>query len=192
MSTTLQRSTTPPDGFETVTSAPQFEGPLFTVRRDTLRLPGGERSDFDVAHHPGSVAVVALDDSGRVLLVRQWRPATGAAEWEIPAGLRDEEGESARATAERELGEEAGVGAPDWQHLLTLHTSPGFTDERCEIFLATGAHRTGEPDREPAEASIRSRWVPLEEAVEAVLAGDLTTGPTVAGVLAAVRSCGRR
>lgn len=184
MTHTLRRSTAPPNGFRLTGRTELFTGPFFSIRRLSLDLPDGTSSDFDVAQHPGSVAVVAVDESNRVLLVHQWRPAVQAGEWELPAGIRDEAGEPAQEAAERELREEAGVAAGTWERLVVVHTSPGFTDERCEIFLARHARQVAAPDREPAESGMRSRWVALDEAVGAVLAGDITNGPSVAGLLA--------
>lgn len=192
MADTFERRTTTPDGLRTTSDDAMFSGPLFQVRRLGVDLPDGGHSEFDVVRHPGSVATVALDEAGRVLLVRQWRPSVRAAEWELPAGIRDEGGEPPQDTAERELREEAGVRADTWQPLLVLHTSPGFTDERVEIFLATGAREEGDPDREPAEAGMTTRWAPLHESVDAVLRGDITNALTVAGLLAASRVSARR
>jgi 8-oxo-dGTP pyrophosphatase MutT (NUDIX family) len=174
-----------PPGFAVRQDSEVFSGSLFSVHRLEAELPGGDRTSFDVVRHPGSVAVVALDDRERVLLVRQWRPAMGTGQWELPAGIRDEAGEPARRTAARELAEEAGARACEWQPLLVVHPSPGFSDEEVEIFLATGAVADGEPDREPAESGMTVRWVPLADAVAAVLRGDITNALAVAGLLAA-------
>ena len=183
MAEDLSRSTTTPDGYEVLRSTEQFTGKLVSVRSDDLRTGPGHDSTYDVVTHAVSAAVVARDDAGRVLLVHQWRHAIGAAEWELPAGLCDE-GEDPRTAAERELSEETGATAQDWRHLVTLHTSPGFSTERCEIYLATGARLTQDPDREDAEASMTMRWVDLADAVAAVRSGDITNVLGVVGLLA--------
>lgn len=192
MTDTFQRVTIPPDGMCTTADDEMFSGSLFEVRRLDVDLPDGGRSTFDVVRHPGSAAVVALDAAGQVLLVRSWRPTVDFAEWELPAGIRDQAGESAQQTAERELREEAGVHARNWRPLLVLHTSPGFTDERADIFLARDAVADGAPEREPAEAGMTIRWAPLDEAVDAVLSGDITNALAVAGLLASARVLARR
>src|SRR6202012_5179419 len=91
-----------------------------------------------VVSHPGAVAVPALDEASRVLMIRQYRHAVGYQLWEIPAGLRDVDGEPLLATAQRELREETGYQARDWHVLVDPFTSPGFTTERVRIFLARG------------------------------------------------------
>jgi ADP-ribose pyrophosphatase len=183
MGNDLSRSTTPPDGFQVLRSTERFSGKLVTVRSDDLRTGPDHETTYDVVTHAPAAAVVALDDRGRVLMVHQWRHAVSAAEWELPAGMCDE-GEQPQQAAERELAEETGATAQDWRHLLTLHTSPGFTDERTDIYLATGARTTQDPAREDSEASMTMRWVDLADAVAAVRSGDVTNAHSVAGLLA--------
>src|SRR5215469_10717195 len=78
------------------------QGSIVRIRRDTVRMPDGQEADREVVEHPGAVAVVALDEAGQVLLIRQYRHPAGRQLWEIPAGLRDVPGEQVRATGERE------------------------------------------------------------------------------------------
>ena len=96
---------------------------------EKAKLPNGVTVDLAVIRHPGASAIVALDERRRVTLLRQWRHAMGGWMWEIPAGCR-RAGESARACAERELSEEAGLGARRWDHLGGIVTIPSFCDER--------------------------------------------------------------
>jgi 8-oxo-dGTP pyrophosphatase MutT (NUDIX family) len=163
---------------------------IITVRRDTVQMPGGGRqAERDVVEHPGAVAILALDEAGQVLLIRQYRHPVGRLLWEIPAGLRDVPGEPLEKTAQRELLEEAGYLAADWLVLADVFTSPGISSERLRIFLARGL--TEVPDAERSyvpsdeEAHLMIEWAPLGTVVAAVLAGELHNGVTAIGVLAA-------
>src|SRR5215218_1294234 len=97
--------------FQVLDSEPVYEGRIISLRRDTVAMPGGGSSVREVVHHPGAVAVVALDDEDRVVLLRQYRHPVREHLWELPAGLRDEDGEPPLATAKRELAEEALLAA---------------------------------------------------------------------------------
>src|SRR5215207_6431496 len=147
-----------------------YRGKMITVRRDTLRRPDGGTAEREVVDHPDSVAVVVLDDTGRVLLVRQYRHPVGGHLWELPAGLLDEPGESALAAAQRELAEEAGTAARHWHTLVDLHPSPGMTGERVRVFLARDPRPAGGQEGDADEDDITIEWVPLDEAVRQVRA----------------------
>lgn len=123
--------------FERIDSETLYEGKIFTVRHETFRHADGGEAERELVSHQGAVGVVAVDDE-HVWLVRQPREATGTVTLELPAGKLDVEGESPRETAERELAEEIGKAASDWEDLGWFFTSPGFTDERVQLFLATG------------------------------------------------------
>jgi ADP-ribose pyrophosphatase len=194
----LARSTARPQDQQLLESKDVFSGTVIAVRSDRVRIGECETTN-DVVTHPGSAAVVALRSDGNVLLVRRWHDPVAAAEWELPAALCDQAGERAQQAAERELAAGAGVSAPNWRHLLTVHTSPAVSTERCEIFLATHATVTGSLRREPTPPSrpptapttqedrggtARTIWVELGEAVEAVRSGEITSAPAVAGLLA--------
>ena len=173
-----------------VGSPRRVHGVFATVRTDQVRMPDGEVAERDVVEHPGAVAVVALDEAGQVLLIRQYRHPAGQLLWEIPAGLCDVDGEPPTATAERELLEEAGYRARDWHVLVDFFSSPGITSERLLVFLARGL--TWVPERERGghvprheEAHLLVRWVPLDEVVRRFLAGDLHNGVTAVGILSA-------
>jgi ADP-ribose pyrophosphatase len=171
-----------------VSSAELVRGRLVTVRTDKVRMPDNQVAERDVVIHPGAVAVLALDDAYQVLLIRQYRHPVGRLLWEIPAGLRDVAGEAPWATARRELLEEAGYRARDWRVLVDYYTSPGFSTERLRIFLARDlefvpvAERDFVPEGE--EADLLPAWLPLEEAVRKVFAGDLHNGVAALGVMA--------
>ncbi len=124
--------------FEQLSSETIHEGPIVTVYRRTFRHEDGEEVEREIVGHPGAVAVIA-HDSERLYLVRQPREALGVPDLlELPAGKLDEEGEAPLEAAKRELAEEIGKAAEDWELLQTFHTSPGFTDEQVLIYLATG------------------------------------------------------
>jgi 8-oxo-dGDP phosphatase len=165
------------------------EGTVVSVRRDMVRMPDGEEVGREVVEHPGAVGILAMDETGQVLLIRQYRHPAGRQLWEIPAGLRDVAGEPPLATARRELLEEAGYLAADWQVLADFFTSPGITSERLRVYLARGltsvpdAERQYVPNHE--EAHLRIEWAPLDVVVSRILAGNLHNGVMMIGVLAA-------
>jgi 8-oxo-dGTP pyrophosphatase MutT (NUDIX family) len=162
---------------------------IVTVRRDTVRMPDGQDAERDVVEHPGAVAVLAIDDADRVLLIRQYRHPVGRLLWEIPAGLRDVPGEPLVETAQRELLEEAGYLASDWHVLADIFTSPGFSNERLRVFLATNLTHVPDAERDYVpnheEAYLKIEWAPLDVVVSRFLAGELHNGVTAVGVLAA-------
>jgi 8-oxo-dGDP phosphatase len=178
-----------PANWPVVSSAELVRGRLVTLLTDKVRMPDDELAERDVVIHPGAVAVLALDDAGQVLLIRQYRHPVRRLLWEIPAGLRDVSGEPAWATARRELLEEAGYRARDWRVLADYYTSPGFSTERLRVFLARDLEFVPEAERdfvpEAEEAELVSAWLPLDEAVRKVFAGDLHNGVAALGVLAA-------
>jgi ADP-ribose pyrophosphatase len=114
-----------------------YAGRLLTVFEDEVELPDGRSARREIVRHPGAVAVVALADAERVVLVRQWRHAVGGAIWEIPAGTRDRD-EPPAVTAPRELAEETGFRAQRWRPLGEACVSPGYSREVIAFFLAEG------------------------------------------------------
>ena len=165
------------------------KGTFVTLRTDEVRMPDGDVAARDVVEHPGAVAIVALDDAGQVLLIRQYRHPVGRLLWEIPAGLRDVAGEPLHVAAARELREETGYAATTWHVLIDCFTSPGILTERLRVFLARGLTKVPEADRgltlRHEEAYLQTAWLPLEQAVAAFLAGDLHNGVAAVGILAA-------
>jgi ADP-ribose pyrophosphatase len=138
-----------------------------------------------VITHIGAVGILALDERDRVLMIRQYRHPVARELWEIPAGLRDVAGEALAETARRELLEETGHVAREWHVLLDSYSSPGIITERMRIFLARGLEAADSGyQRQGEEKFLRTAWVPLAEAVAAVLAWNLHNGATIQGVLA--------
>jgi 8-oxo-dGTP pyrophosphatase MutT (NUDIX family) len=169
---------------EVVSSDVVFEGRVWDIRRDVVTYGTGEITR-DYVDHTGAVAVLALDEEDRVLLIQQYRHPIGMRDWELPAGLLDEEGESHLAAAQRELAEEADLEAADWTELVSFHTSPGGSNEIVHVFLARGLNATPTFAREAEEADIELRWVSLDEVVAAILDGSLTNSILMIAVLAA-------
>jgi 8-oxo-dGDP phosphatase len=163
-----------------------YAGQVITVHRDTLRQ-GDQEVTREVVDHADSVAVVAVDERRRVLLVRQYRHPVGGFLWELPAGLLDDPNEDPLGAARRELAEETGVTAGHWEHLVDLHPSPGMTGELVRIFFARDLGRDSEGRQPDEDEELEQRWVGLDEAVGWVLSGEITNGLAVAGLLAATR-----
>ncbi|MDO4849128.1 MAG: NUDIX hydrolase [Coriobacteriia bacterium] len=159
-----------------------WEGHIFSSHVLDVALGDGSRGRREIVRHCGGAGVVALDEDRRVCLVRQYRVAVGRMTLEIPAGKLDAS-EGAEACAARELAEETGLRASSLEHLVSDYGSIGFTDEHTEVFLARGLER-GEAAPDEGEL-ISTVWLSLDDAVDAVLAGLIRDGKTVAGVLAA-------
>jgi ADP-ribose pyrophosphatase len=172
--------------YDVLSSAVQFAGRIITVRTDEVRMPGGSVATREVVSHPGAVGVVALDPDDRVLMIRQYRPAVRRYLWELPAGLLDVPGEDPFDTAIRELAEEVGIGAREWAVLVDVHSSPGMSDEAYRVYLARElSDKTTDFVAGPDEESdLQEEWVALPDAVARVLAGDISNGLAVAGILA--------
>ena len=170
---------------EIVSSDRVFAGRVWDVRRDTFRY-NGEEITRDYVDHTGAVAVLALDDEGRVMLIRQYRHPVRHYDWEIPAGLLDVHGEDPLSAAQRELAEEADLQADTWNVLSEIFSSPGGNDEAIRIYLARDVRPTAEAfPREDEEADIEVAWVPMEDAVDAALERRFHNAPLVVAVLAA-------
>ncbi|UWE09135.1 NUDIX domain-containing protein [Actinacidiphila bryophytorum] len=176
---------TPEEWRVTATTTP-FTGKKTSVRTDEVVMPDGSTATRDYQVHPGSVAVLALDDQERVLVLRQYRHPVRHKLWEIPAGLLDIPGENPLHAAQRELYEEAHVKAEDWRVLTDVYTTPGGCDEAVRIFLARGVSEA-EGERyavSDEEADMEVARVPLAELVRGALAGDLHNNCLVVGALA--------
>jgi ADP-ribose pyrophosphatase len=163
---------------------------VIDVRSDVVEMPDGSTATRDVVVHPGAVGIVALDDQERVLLVQQYRHPVQHRLWEPPAGLLDVAGEDPLAAARRELFEEAHLTAGRWDVLLDAFTTPGMTNEAVRVYLARDvADATGPKFAvENEEVDMPVRWVPLDEAVAAVFAGNLHNPMAVMGLLATARA----
>jgi 8-oxo-dGTP pyrophosphatase MutT (NUDIX family) len=165
-----------------------FEGKVWSIRTDVVDLGDGQQVVRDLVEHPGAVGIVAVDDDLQVLLVHQYRHPVSSMLWEPPAGLLDVAGEDPLDAAARELWEEAGYRARDWSVLVDSFNSPGGSTESIRIYLARGLTPVAQSERfagEGEERDMESRWWPLLEVRNAILAGQLHNSLTVIGVLAA-------
>jgi ADP-ribose pyrophosphatase len=167
-----------------------FNGRVWDVRQDEVRLgqpPETEDVVREYIEHPGAVAVIALDDHDRVLLVRQYRHPVGSYLWEAPAGLLDLDGEPPWETAKRELLEETHHVAGTWHVLYDVYNSPGSSSEALRCYLARDV-RPATGDRYVGDGEERDMphiWAPLDDLVDRCLRGDLHNPHTIGGVLAA-------
>lgn len=178
-----------PQEWEATATAVPFRGKKTAVRTDDVRMPDGSVARRDYQVHPGSVAVLALDERDgeqRVLVLNQYRHPVREKLWEIPAGLLDVPGENPLHAAQRELYEEAHVKAEDWRVLIDIYTSPGGSDEALRIFLARDVSAVeGERfERSEEEADMESAWVPPADLVRGALTGELHNNSLVVGALA--------
>jgi 8-oxo-dGDP phosphatase len=164
---------------------------VFTVVTDSVSMPGDLVSDRDYLLHPGAVGVVALDADDRVALIYQYRHPVRTRLWELPAGLLDVPGENLVVAAARELAEEVDLVARRWDLLTDVHVSPGCSNEVIRLYLARELSSVP-PDqrhtRDAEEAELQLRWFDLDQAVEMVLAGEISNAACVTGVLAAQAS----
>jgi 8-oxo-dGDP phosphatase len=178
-----------PEQWPVETSEVIFEGKVITLRQDVVRSPvDGTTFPRDVIDHPGAVAIVALDEQERVLVVSQYRHPVRHRLTELPAGLRDIHDEPPLLAAERELYEEGHVRASDWRVLTDVFSSPGMADEAVRVFLARNITHVPDDERYSGfheEADMPVSWVPLADLVKAVLAGQVQNALLCIGVLAA-------
>ncbi|MEU0372940.1 NUDIX hydrolase [Streptomyces sp. NPDC006283] len=182
-----------PEQWEVTATDTPFRGNKTSVRTDDVVMPDGTVVKRDYQVHPGSVAVLAIDDEDRVLVLRQYRHPVRQKLWEIPAGLLDVPGENPLHAAQRELYEEAHAKAENWRVLTDVYTTPGGCDEAVRIFLARDLSAAEGERFEVAEeeADMELARVPLDELMRGVLAGELHNTCLVVGVLSAVAArCG--
>ena len=156
-----------------------YQGSVVDLGIETAQLPDGRSIDLEVVRHPGGAAVVALDPARGVCLLRQYRHAGGGWLWELPAGKLDP-GETPLATARRELEEEAGLRARDWQRLTEFLTTPGFCDEVIHLFLARDLEYVQALPQ--AHECIEIHWRPFAEALAMAERGDIRDGKTLLGL----------
>lgn len=157
-----------------------YRGKVLELNIERVKLPNGEIAELEIAHHPGGAVVVAVDASEHVCLLRQFRHAAGGWITELPAGKIDN-CEPPLACAQRELAEEAGVTARQWDPLGQLFSSPGVLTEVIHVFLARGLTPC---DADPGQHEVfETRWVPMAEAVALAADGRLQDAKTITGLI---------
>ena len=156
-----------------------YDGKLLKVRSDTVRLPDGGAAEREYIEHPGAVAVIALTDSGELVMERQFRYPLGRDMIEIPAGKIDP-GEDPLATARRELQEETGYTAAEWTHVATINIAIAYSDEHIEIYLAKGLSQ--ERAKLDEEEFLEVFTLPLAKALAWVREGRITDSKTVSAL----------
>ena len=172
-------------GFRALDEEPVYDGYIIQVVKGRFAAPDGSTFERDVVHHPGAVAVVPLTGND-IILVRQYRSAVDDVLWEIPAGLRDVDGEPPADTAQRELIEEVGMRAGALELFSSVHNSVGFCDEQIHIFIGTDLTEVPrEATDSPEELAMTIERIPLATAEAMVHSGEITDAKTVIGILAA-------
>jgi len=155
-----------------------YDGHFLKVSRDRIRLPDGSESRREFIRHPGAVVILPLLDDGRVLLERQYRYPNDRVFIEFPAGKIDP-GELPLATARRELEEETGYTATEWNFVCTIHNAIAYSDEHLEIFLARGLTE-GEAKLDEGEF-LELFTATIPELLEMVRKGEITDVKTIIG-----------
>ena len=164
-----------------------YEGRIISLELDEVNLPNNETLKMEVVRHPGGAAVVATDGQGRVCLLKQYRAVFDEWLWELPAGKIDHK-EPPLQTAKRELEEEAGCIAKDWQSLGHVVSSPGVFDEVVHLYWAENLTNV-ESRSEPHEV-FEVHWLPFSEALALAANGDISDAKTVVALYRAHQRCG--
>ncbi len=173
-------------GGECLASRPVHHGRIVHLNVDTVRFPDGSTGELEMIRHSGAAAVLPVaggpgEEDPEIVLVRQYRYAAGGYIYEVPAGRPSEPGEDWELCARRELEEETGLRARELRKLTTIYTTPGFTDERIHLFLATGLEE-GAHSRDVDEFMEVVR-MPLSRALEMVRDGEIVDAKTICTLL---------
>jgi ADP-ribose pyrophosphatase len=156
------------------------KGTVITLYKDTVEV-NGNIAEWDYIHHDGAAAVVAVNDEGKLLMVRQYRNALDRFTLELPAGKLDEPGEPTLECAKRELEEETGYYTDDFEYLLTVNTTVAFCNEKIDLYVARNLTKT-EQHLDPDEEINVEVW-DVEDLKQLIYEGKMTDGKTVAGIM---------
>ena len=165
---------------QVISSREIYHGRIISLRLDEIRLSSGRTTTREIVDHPGAVVIVAVDQSNRVSLVRQYRAAVAKNTLELPAGTREPH-ETPEQCARRELEEEAGMTAKTWQPLVGFYSTPGFTNEYLSVFVATDLEVANAHPEE--DESIQREWIDLAAIPGMISDGELCDAKTIAGLL---------
>jgi len=166
---------------ETLEHARVFDGRVFDIDRDRVRMPNGREVMVDVVRHPASVVIIPVPEPGQLILIRQFRYAIQRSLWELPAGSVDE-GETPEAAARRECHEEIGLVPDTIVRMAALYPTPGYCDEEMIFFRVSGLNKTEEKAAVDEDEDIEARTFTLREAREMVRRGEITDMKTVVGL----------
>jgi ADP-ribose pyrophosphatase len=159
-----------------------YKGRVVEFNLEEARLPNGRTVELEILRHPGASAVVPLQEDGRVVMIRQYRHAAGGMIYEVPAG-RIEPDEGPLDCARRELAEEVGRSAAQWERLGSIWTTPGFTDEKIHLFLARKLSLVKQALERDEVIEVVER--PLEEAIAMIRRGEINDGKTICALMLA-------
>lgn len=152
---------------KTIHSQEIFSGKIIRLQVDDVELPDGKTAKREIVKHPGAVAVIAINDDNKIIMVEQYRKPLERSLLEIPAG-KLEYGEEPLVTAERELEEETGYAAGKMEHLISFYTSPGFADELIHLYLATDLKRIDNPKIGDEDEFVELHEITLQDAIQCV------------------------
>ena len=158
-----------------------FKGKVFSVDRDTVKMPNGRTVTVDVVRHSKSVVIVPIPEPGKVILVRQYRYAVNAYLWELPAGSVDE-GETPEDAARRECHEEIGLVPSTVVRLSAMLPTPGYCDEEMIFFRVSGLEKTDDAAQVDEDEDIEAKTVDLRDAREMIRRGEITDMKTLVGL----------
>lgn len=174
---------------KTLSSKEIYSGKIIKVKVDEVAMPDSRTAKREIVMHPGGVGVVAVTDDDCIVMVKQYRKAIDKAIYEIPAGKLDT-GEEHRMCGIRELEEETGLKAENFEYLGFMYPSPGFTDEVTHLYLATGLYRgKANPDE---DEYLDIEKIPIGMAVERIMNNEINDAKTVVGILKALKKINRK
>jgi ADP-ribose pyrophosphatase len=165
----------------TLESTQVFKGKVFSVDRDTVKMPNGRTVSVDVVRHSKSVVLVPVPEPGKVILIRQYRYPVNAFLWELPAGSVDE-GETPEQAARRECHEEIGLVPSTVVRLSAMFPTPGYCDEEMIFFRVSGLEQTDEQAHVDEDEDIETRTFDLRDARDMIRRGEITDMKTLVGL----------